>query len=87
VNLSVAPGGADRSAVPLEAQEDTKRAARGRDRRDRENAEYAIDMRKVGSVLIKLALQLMNDAREFGTFRDQVGDDIIFNPDRTAAIG
>jgi hypothetical protein len=37
--------------------------------------------------LIKLALQLMNDAREFGTFRDQVGDDIIFNPDRTAAIG
>jgi hypothetical protein len=44
-------------------------------------------MRKVGSVLIKLALQLMNDARQFGTFRDQAGDDIISNPDRTAGIG
>ena len=42
-----------------------------------EDAQHAVDMRQIGPVLIKLALQLINDAGEFTPLLDKTGDDVI----------
>lgn len=43
----------------------------------RENVEHAIYVRQVGSMLIKLALQLVNDAGEFAALLDKAGNNMI----------
>ncbi len=42
-----------------------------------ENAEHAVDMHQVRPVLIKLPLQLVNNAGKLRSLRDQGGNDMI----------
>lgn len=50
----------------------------------RQHAEHAVNVRQIGSVLIKLALQLIDDAGQFAALLDQPGNDMILARDHAA---
>jgi hypothetical protein len=42
-----------------------------------ENAQHAVNVRHIGPMLVKLALQLIDNAGEFAALLDQAGNDVI----------